>query len=289
MKENDTLRRFLFENVAIRGQLVHMDATFKALLANGDYPSVVRDQLGQFLAASALLSSNIKFEGKLIMQVQGSGPISLMVMEASSDRTFRGLAQWRDVPEQGDLASLFGDARLVITIEHSGRQYQGIVALEGDRISNALEAYLHQSEQLDTRLWLATDAAQATGLLLQRLPGEKDEDAEAWNRVEHLAATITADELLGLSAEEVLHRLFHEEDVRLMEREPLSFRCSCSRERVEQVLISLGAEEIRSILEDEGEVSVDCEYCNHKYVFDAVDAEALFAVDVSPQVPPTRH
>ncbi|MDH5218892.1 MAG: Hsp33 family molecular chaperone HslO, partial [Gammaproteobacteria bacterium] len=279
MKETDIIRRFMFENIPVRGEIVHLDATWRAVLEKNEYPEIVKKTLGEFMSAAALLSSTLKFEGTLSFQVSGNGPISLMIMEATNHRTLRGIAKHSDnVPESGNLHALLGDGNLVITIENtiSKERYQGIIELEGESVAEALEKYLTQSEQLDTRLWLATDNQQATGMLLQRMPGQAETDADAWTRVTHLGSTITPEELVSLSAEEIIHRLFNEDDVRLLDAEPVSFRCSCSKERVRNMLRGLGHAEIRSIIEEEGVVDTSCEMCGQRYVFDQIDAEEIF-------------
>ena len=271
---------------------VHLDATWQAVLERHDYPPVVRDQLGQFLAAGALLASTIKYDGSLTMQILGSGPISMMLAEFSSKGTLRGLATWREVPEPGPLSELFGDGRLVFTVETSsgGDSYQGVVNLEGDTLGQAVENYFDRSEQLATRLWLATDETQASGMLLQQMPsrGESD-DADMWNRAVVLTSTLSDKELAHLSAQTLLHRLYHEEDVRLFEPEPVSFRCTCSHERVRKLLLTLGSDEVHSIIVERGQVEVTCEFCNQRYEFDAVDVEEIFVAASSPPIPPTRH
>jgi molecular chaperone Hsp33 len=290
MIDRDSLRRFVFEHSQVRGQLVHLDASWRAVQARFDYAPVVRDLLGQALAASALLVATLKMEGSLTLQIRGDGPVSLLVVQATSARTLRGLAHSAPDVSAAPLPELFGDARLVITIdpEQSRERYQGIVELKGDTLAAALESYFAESEQLATRLWLAVDEQQAAGLLLQALPGT-DEDPDAWQRAVLLAETLRDAELLSLPAEQLLHRLYHEEDIRLFEPAPLSFRCSCSRERIETVLRGLGYDEVQSILRDEGVIGVDCEFCNQHYDFDSVDAERLFAAATTPPVPKTRH
>ncbi len=286
---SDTLQRFLFENAAIRGELIHLDATWQAMLERHDYPQPVRALLGEMMAASLLLSATLKFDGTLTMQVQGDGPVNFMVVEATSQRTVRGLAHWKgDVPEQG-LAEQFGDGKLVITIDpQKGERYQGIVALQGERLADAIDDYLARSEQLDTRMWLVADADSVAGLLLQKLP-EEQRDEDDWERITTLGATITDIELLDLEQREVVHRLFHEEDVRLFEAEPVSFRCSCSHDRVAGALRGLGRDEVMSIIREEGRVEVNCEFCNRHYSFDVVDIEQLFAATTPPEISTTRH
>ncbi|MCB1734150.1 MAG: Hsp33 family molecular chaperone HslO [Gammaproteobacteria bacterium] len=278
MTDNDTLRRFLFEHLGIRGELVRLSASWQALHQDHHYPDTVLSELGQAIAASILLSATIKYDGSLILQMEGSGPLTMLVAQATSQRTFRGLAHWNDTVEPGDLHAIHGEGRLVITLQPSGAgdRYQGIVPLTGADLAGALGAYFQQSEQLDTGLWLAANASQATGLLLQKLPDRQSDDADAWNRIAQLAATLTDSEMLQLSGEAIIHRLFHEEDVRLFEAEPVSFRCGCSRERVAQAIRGLGRSEAESILAEQGTISADCEFCNRHYAFDPVDVEALF-------------
>ena len=299
--DRDTLTRFLFEHAPVRGEVVRLDATWRAVLANHAYPEPVRNLLGEMMAAATLLAATLKFDGSLIMQMQGSGPVTLAVVECSSDFHLRATAKWRDDLVPGDIAALLGQGKFVITIDPktSTQIYQGIVALEGTTVAEVLEHYMLQSEQLETRLWLASDGEQACGLLLQRLPENASPenispenisgDTDAWNRALNLGNTLSSDELLNLPAREILHRLFHEEDLRLFEPRPVSFRCTCSRERVANMLRLLGLDEVHSILEEQGKIEVGCEFCNRHYAFDAVDAEQLFAAEVLTQPGSTRH
>lgn len=286
----DTLNRFILETTNVRGEWVHLDATWQALLERYDYPPVVRDLLGQALAAVALLSATIKFDGSLILQVTGNGPLNLLVVQASGHGTVRGLARWQSAVPESDLAAQFGDGRMVMTIDPGqGRErYQGIVPLEGSSLAEALEAYFTRSEQLPTRLWLAADGQRAAGLLLQVLPGDQ-RDPDAFNRAVILAGTLKREELLAWPVETLLHRLYHEEEVRLLDGRPVSFRCGCSRERVADMLRNLGRAEVESILADEGIVQVNCEFCNAGYRFDTVDAAQLFADGEPPPGSTTRH
>jgi molecular chaperone Hsp33 len=284
MSEPDSLRRFLLEGTAIRGILVHLDSSWRAVLETHPYPPAVRDPLGESLAAAALLAATIKLNGTLILQAQGSGPIRTLVAQATGARTLRGLARWQgEVPAEGDLSRRFGEGRLVLTVEGQGEPYQGIVPLAGAGIAQALERYFRDSEQLPTRLWLAADAGRAAGLLLQRLPGEgaglpQDRDPDDdWARAGLLAETLSRAELLGLDGETLLYRLFHEESVRAFDPEPLAFRCGCSRGRVEDMLRALGEAESLAILAERGAIEVACELCNRNYRLDAVDARQLFA------------
>jgi molecular chaperone Hsp33 len=289
MHLHDNLQRFVFEDTPVRGEIVRLDATYRAVLDRRDYPPAVREVLGELMAAVALLASTLKFEGKLIMQIQGSGPVKLLMAECTQRGTMRALAQWHGDVERAPLGKLIGSGQCAITIDpdDARERYQGIVDLEGGSVARALEHYFAQSEQLETRLWLAADREQAAGMLLQKLPDHQVEDADAWDRAVHLGSTLTRLELLSLPVKEILRRLYHEEDIRLFSRQPMSFRCSCSRERVEAVLRMLGQEEVESILNERGNVDVDCEFCGAHYEFDVVDAAQLFASS-APSDSPSR-
>lgn len=286
--DNDALIRFVFESVGVRGELVYLGSAWQAAQEGREYPAIVARQLGQGMAAAVLLSATIKLEGSLILQAQGDGPLHTLVAQATRDRALRGLAHWRGEVPAGDLRAVFGKGKLVMTAEATGRErYQGIVPLEGHDLSAALEIYFERSEQLPTRLWLAADEARAAGMLIQRLPTASGAD-EDWTRICALAATLTEAELLNLSHDTLLRRLFHEEQVRLFESEPLVFRCGCSRERIEDALRAMGSEEVEAILAEQGAVQVDCEFCNRRYRFDAVDFAALFHGPVA-EIRPLVH
>jgi molecular chaperone Hsp33 len=278
----DSLHRFLFERLGVRGELVCLDAAFQAVLSRHPYPGPVQRPLGEALAAVLLLTATLKFEGSLTLQAQGSGPIRTLVVQGTHQRTVRGLARWRGEVAHGDLQRLFGAGHLALTLEpHRGERYQGIVPLEGPGLGAAIEAYFGHSEQLPTRLWLAVDGSRAVGLMLQRLPGSV-EDSDGWDRTVLLADTVEQQELLRLPVQDLLRRLFHEEEVRLFEPEPVAFRCGCSRGRIAETLRALGEAEVDSILAEEGAVAVTCEFCHRDYRFDPVDARELFSDAVVP-------
>ncbi|MGE5027360.1 MAG: Hsp33 family molecular chaperone HslO [Betaproteobacteria bacterium] len=291
MKQHDSLQRFIFEHAAVRGEIIHLDATWQAVLERRDYPPALRTVLGELMAAAALLSATLKFDGALIMQIQGGGPVTLLVVECGADLTMRAMAHWKgELAEGAALPELVGEGRFVITLDpKKGRQtYQGIVDLEGGSVAAVLENYMQRSEQLDTRIWLASDSHGAAGMLLQKMPDSPEADVDAWNRAIHLGATVKRQELLELPARTIIHRLFHEEDIRLFDSVPVHFGCTCSRERVANTLRMLGHDEVRSLLEETGSIEADCEFCNRHYVFDVVDAEQVFAVNPVP-AGPTRH
>lgn len=301
MRDGDTVRRFLFEQFPVRGYVVHLDASWRALVEHHSYPDVVRDTLGEAAAATVLLASTLKFEGLLTLQMQGPGPMHLLVSQATHRMAIRAVARWQgELPPHGDLQALAGDGgHVTVTIENSERtsRYQGVVPLTGEGLAGCLQHYFERSEQLPTRLWLAATPERAAGLLLQRLPtgasasAEQDElqAAEAdedWNRVLHLAATLTPVELAQLPGSDLLRRLFHEEDVRVFDPGPVYFQCTCSKERVVGILRSLGQPEVQSVLDEQGVVEVRCEFCNRAYRFDAVDVAGLFARDPASGPPP---
>ena len=282
----DTLHRFLLEGLGIRGELVHLDATWRSVLARRSYPEPLRSVLGECLGATALLAATIKFDGTLTLQARGRrGPVSLLVVEATGTRTLRGLARFGDLGEASVLPELIGDACLALTVDPGADadRYQGIVEVDEATLSGVIEQYFARSEQLPTKLWLACDGTAVAGLLLQKLPGgnavavDDTERAEAWERSIMLAETVTERELLDLDAHTLLRRLFVTEGCRVFQPERWGFACTCSRERVRTTLQSLGRPECESILADEGAVDVTCEFCGASYGFDAVDVAGLFA------------
>lgn len=286
----DSIQRFVFEDAPVRGQLVQLDATWKAVLQRHDYPAAVSAVLGELMAASALLADTVKFSGALVMQLQGQGDLQLMVAECTSELGMRATAQWQDSLQGGSLKQMLGDGRFAITLMPGAaaqQSYQGIVALDGETLAEMLQHYMHRSEQIDTRFWLAADGSRAAGLLLQRLPGEPEAD-DTWDRARHLSATLTRDELLALPASEIIRRLYHEVDVRVFRPHPLRFACSCSAERAASTLRMLGREEVRSIIAECGSVEIRCEFCNARYSFDPLEAETLF-VDACAAPSATRH
>jgi molecular chaperone Hsp33 len=279
MITTDSLTRFMFEQAAVRGEIVSLDETWQAVLNRTDYPPVLQNLLGELMAAAALLIATLKFDGSMILQMQGEGAIQLLVVEATSAHTLRATAKWSDDLIEGNFADLLGEGRLLITLdpESSDKQaYQGIVPLQGDNVAAALMHYMAQSEQIDTHIVLAADDECAAGMLIQKLPDMPNADPDAWQRARQLTATLKADELLKLDAQMILHRLFHEEDVRVYTPEGLSFACTCSRTRVGEMLKMLGREEVESVLEERGKIEVQCEFCNQHYQFDPIDAAQLW-------------
>ncbi len=291
--EKDSLRRFILANTQVRGEWVHLDATWQALLTNSDYPDVVKKVLGEVLAAVVLLSATIKYQGSLILQIKGSGAIHLLVVQADSTGTVRGLARYKEdalanLPAEPSLQGLLSDsATMVITIQsnNASKPYQGIVALKGDTMQACLQAYFEQSEQLATRLYLAADANACAGLLLQRLPEQAD-DKDGWNRATILADTLSEKDLLTWNHDLLLQRLYHEENVSLFERKEIRFQCTCSVARIEGAIQALGEAEAQDIINERGHIQVDCEFCNKDYRFDNVDIKRIFTTTA---INPSQH
>jgi molecular chaperone Hsp33 len=279
----DAHRRFLFDDMPVRGGWVHIDATYGEVLARHDYPPVLRRLLGEMLAATALLANNLKFKGSLIVQVQSPGPVQLLVVECTDELGLRAIAKWQgDLPEDADLLQLAGNGRCVITLDprDGAQMYQGIVAMEKGTIAEVLEHHMLSSEQLATRMWLAADGECAAGLLLQKLPGVgigNMKSGEDWDRLTLLGSSVLPGELLTLEGDALLQRLFAEETVRLFAEHAVRFECGCSEARVANALLLLGRNEIEQVLAEQGRIEVACEFCNRKYAFDRARALLLFA------------
>ena len=303
---------FVCDGAPVRGEIVSISTAWQSVQERRDDPPVIRQILGDFVAAATLLSASLKFDGTLIIQAQSKGPISLLVVECSSNLTMRATVKLSVEPTEidpnatlADLLDATNTGRLVITLDPSDRQpgqppYQGIVALQQDQngiavpVTNAAEAimlYMRHSEQLETRIWLASNEKVVGGLLLQRLPNsgghvhlDPQMAAEGWSRIQALGETITADELLELSPETTLRRLFLNESseagVRAFPTRPVQFACRCSRLKVADVLRMLGEEEVNSILAEQGAVETGCEFCGKAYRFDAVDCIQVFKTDL---------
>lgn len=287
---SDSLRRFLIENTPVRGALVHLDATYREVLSRHEYPPVLRRMLGELLAATALLSSNLKFKGSVIVQLQSQGPLSLLVVECSDQRGMRAIAKWNgELDENADLQQLAPGGRCVITLDprDAASMYQGIVALERGSIAELLEHYMQNSEQLATRLWLAAGSEHAAGLMLQKLAdAAPDASNDDWQRMTVLASTVRENELLDVAAETLLSHLFADDEVRLFGDQSVAFSCGCSEARVANALMLLGRAEVEQVLAEQGRIEVACEFCNRKYSFDRGRALALFA---QPGSTPTVH
>lgn len=290
----DQLKKYLLSDHSTRIQVVRLTEAWQTGLAHQHYPDCVQQLLGELVSAAILLSSNIKFDGSLVLQLQGDGPIALMVVECTTDLAIRAtvsLREGHDVPDDGTLQTLLntqGKGRFIVILDPGTQNadlkpYQGVIPLEGDTVAQVLEVYMRDSEQLDTRLWLAANAVESAGLLLQRLPShggaataDPEALAETWDRINHLAHTLKDDELLTLDSDTLVHRLFWEEELLAFEPQDVRWYCPCTRERVANMLRALGRDEVEDILAERKKIDIVCNFCGKPYEFDAVDCASLF-------------
>ena len=319
----DSLQVFVFDGAPVRGEIVNIRDSWQAILARKDYPPAVKKLLGDLVAAGVLLCGTLKFNGSMIIQAQGNGAVRLLVLECNEHLVIRATAKLNEdidlstLPDDANLSDLInpdGQGRLVITLDPSDRKpgqnpYQGIVALSDDgkpvkSIAEAITLYMRDSEQLETRLWLASNEDSCGGLLLQRLPNmggqlKMDDEmaAEGWSRLQMLSDTVTSEELLSLEPKVLMNRLYLDESahhgVRSFDERPIKFGCRCSRIKVADMLKMLGEEEVNSILQEKDAVETNCDFCGQVYIFDAVDCKQIFAsptiVDAVKQAPSSKH
>lgn len=280
MNNINEIQRFSFDNTNVRGERVLLTDAYQNIISRKSYPKSLEKLLGEFVAAIALLRDIVKIDGVLSIQCKGEGQLKTLMAECDEQQNLRAIAQWDEAqvfPEQASLKELLANGYLVITIEpRQGNRYQGIVEIVGDSLAQCLEQYFFQSEQLPSRVWLAADGTQAAGLFLQRLPAEqaKDGDEDAWERFVHLATTVKDEELLTLDTTELLHRLYHEEELRMYDSKTMQFGCSCSRQRTFDAIASMGAEEIRQIISEEGSIKAECQFCAEVYQFNKEDLDS---------------
>jgi len=297
---SDQNTRFLLPEQHVRGQIVQLKHSYQSILANADYPPDIARLLGQALAAVAALGSIIKLRGSIILQVQGDGPLHTLVAQANNAGEIRGLAHgYESIGEQSGFTELLAQGRLVMTIDGEGTQrYQGIVSIEGEQLSSVLDRYFEQSEQLLTHIHLAADGQHAACFLLQQMPGTGNTGSgdpetgrqgvdDDWQHLKILSQTLSDEELLTLEPQTLLHRLFHEQQVQLFEPSSLIFRCRCSREKVIPVIRQMSYEQAMQLVDEEGEIRADCEFCNQSHRFDRVDVAGLFKAAGKP--PGTQH
>lgn len=283
---SDVLHRFQLENLHVRGEWVSLDSSWREILATAEYPEPVKKVLGEALVSISLLAESLKFDGSLVLQIRGANPVSMLVVQATSDGAIRGMANWHgEISNDTKFQDLFitegqSVATMVISVEPNssqGERYQSLVALEGESLADSFTQYFAQSEQLKTRLWLAVDDTRAVGMMLQCLPSESSEiQNEGWDHATILADTVTEEELLNLNSQTLLHRLYHEEDLRIYEDNTIRFECSCSNEKIENTVRSIGEKEANSIIEEQGQITIDCDFCNTQYKLDSIDVKRLF-------------
>lgn len=271
----DKLQRFSFDKTAIRGELAHLHDSFQGVLKRHQYPQPIAIAIGQLMAATALLSSNLKFPGRMTLQIRLSGNVTLLQAESSEKGQLRAIARYDETVEATEL--VFEDGQMIITIEPDvGQRYQGITSIEGGNIASALEDYFAQSEQLGSRFWLVCDGTTSAGFMLQQMPSAQGDDPDAWARIGHLGSTVKDDELLQLSNDTLLHRLYHDEEVRMYPASDLSFFCTCSKDRISNALHQMGHKELKSIVAEQGKISINCDFCQQAYAFDDEQVDALF-------------
>ncbi|MFE8151805.1 Hsp33 family molecular chaperone HslO [Brenneria goodwinii] len=280
MSTHDQLHRYLFENYAVRGELVTVSDTFQHILTNHDYPEPVQNLLGEMLVATSLLTATLKFSGDITVQLQGDGPLKLAVINGNHQQQMRGVARLQgEIAQDSSLKDMVGNGYLVITITPTeGERYQGVVGLEGDTLADCLENYFLQSEQLPTRLFIRTGRHEgrmaAAGMLLQVLPAQ-NAGHDDFDHLAQLTATVKTDELFTLAANDVLYRLYHQEEVTVYEPQAVVFQCHCSRARCAEALMTLSESEVTEMLEEDGEIDMHCDYCGNHYVFNAEDVQAF--------------
>lgn len=293
----DLLKKYLFDDHSVRVEAVRLHDTWRQALVHQHYSDAITRLLGELIAAATLLSANLKFDGSLVLQIQGDGPIALVVVECHADLRLRATVKIREghsVPESGTLQSLLnpgGKGRFIVVLDPTnklpGQQaYQGIVPLEGETVAEVLQHYMKASEQLDTRLWLSADNERVAGLLVQRLPDHggvtsTSDTSDTWERAVQLANTLKPEELLQTDTDTLIHRLYWQESLNAFEPNPVRWHCPCSRERVADMLRSLGRAEVEDILTEQETVTVTCDFCGTPYAFDPVDCAMLFTPDES--------
>ena len=278
---SNVLNRYLFEDLSVRGELVQLDEAYQRIISSKEYPAPIQKLLGELLVSTTLLTATLKFEGSITMQLQGDGPVSLAVINGDHDQKIRGVARFEgDIADDASIHDLMGKGHLVITIDpKKGERYQGIVGLEGDNLSEILEAYFANSEQLKTRLWLRTGEyegkAHAAGMLIQVMP-DGTGTPEDFEHLEQLTNTVKDEELFSLEANELLYRLYNQEKVRVFEPQPVEFFCGCSRDRSGAAIVTIDRAEVNDILAEIGSISLHCDYCGTNYSFDEAEVSELF-------------
>lgn len=292
---SDKIHRFHLENLNVRGEWVSLSTSWQEIQQTTDYPLPVKLVLGEALVAISLLAESLKFDGSLVLQIQGTSPVTMLVVQASSDGAIRGIARWQgDIADDSSFNALFGAGTMVISVENNpkpgaqkGERYQSMVSLEGASLAACFSDYFSQSEQLNTEMWLAVDERNARGLLLQSLPAKDAKEGitnrDGWAHAKILADTLSnekgKEELLTLDSETLLQRLYHEDDLRIYDDSPIRFECSCSQQKIENTILSLGEKEANEIVAEQGSISIDCEFCNTHYELDNVDVTRIFSDD----------
>ena len=280
------IHRFLFKDHSIRGQHIHLSECWTQMIQDRHYPEAVQTLLGELALVSVMIGNSLKHDGKIILQIQGSGPVNLLLVEVTSELKIRGMAKIKDeIPDEAGLSALLGDGQILLTLENTqtDSHFQSYVPREAETVAECFAQFFEQSDQQTTRLWLTANNQTAGGIILQKMPdhggSSKEYDEDAWNRINHLTATIKDEELAQLESETLLHRLFHEELVELYPGREVIYECPQDRSRIDAMLKSLGEEEVRDILKEQGKISIHNEICNFHMIYNEEDVNALFSVN----------
>ncbi|MBA3535082.1 MAG: Hsp33 family molecular chaperone HslO [Tatlockia sp.] len=279
MKETDSLQRFMFEHASIRGEIAHLKETYQTIMNQRPYPPMVRNLLGEALISCLLLAGSIKFEGELSLQFQGDKRLPLLLVQCNHLLQIRAFATYQENLEVIDYAEAFLKGRMVLTINqyNQTQSYQSIVPIQATSMSENLTHYFAQSEQIASQVWLAVDEDMAAGMLLQLMPGQDTVHREQfWEYAVVLGQTVSEKELLTLDNPTLLHRLYHETELRLFDSRSICFKCRCNEEKMREVLTILGEEEAKKLLQEREKIEVSCDFCNKQYSFDAIDITMLF-------------
>lgn len=287
MTDKDLLHRFLFDKALIRGEFVHLDESFKAILTQHDYPKPIQQLLGEALCAAALLSAIIKFSGRLTVQFRGKGKLKLLLAQCDNQFNIRGLAKWDGELSYDDLMEAFNHGVLVIMLDSGLKsRYQGVVSWKGNSLAESIEGYFRESEQLATKIWLTVKDTSAAGFLLQIVPASPEHVHEGiehhalhpnWERVTKLTASLQSEQMLNEDYQTLLSNLYPEEEIRIFDSVPVRFHCTCSRKRGEDAIMILGQKEAEAELKNNKTIVVTCDFCNKEYIFDAADVAKMFA------------
>ncbi|VAW49746.1 33 kDa chaperonin HslO [hydrothermal vent metagenome] len=291
MKHN-YIQRFLFRELSIRGQVIQLHEAWQAMIKDRHYPPAITKLLGELTAFSVIMATGMKHTGKITLQIQGSGPITLLVVEVTHDLKIRGMAKTNQtVKEQATLDELLGDGQILVTLENTqtNHHFQSYVERVGDSIIDAFENFLSQSEQLPSKLWLTANEDALGGVLIQKMPDSDERDTDGWNRVYSVSSTVTDEELSQLEPEVLLHRLFHEEEIELFETQAVQYECPQDKARVDTMLLSLGEEEVRKILKEQGEIVIHNEICNFHVRYGEAEVNALFATAAQEDLGEIEH
>jgi len=275
----DSIQRFLFKDLNIRGQHLKITQAWAKLTENRGYPKALKTLFGELTAMTVMMANGMKNEGSVIMQVQGTGPVNLLVVEVSHDLKIKGVAKTnRELTNEQTPDELLGDGKILVTLENTQTEthYQSYIEREGNSLIESFEAFFNQSEQLPTKLWLASDDHSLAGVMIQKLPDTENSDADGWDRITHLSSTLTDEELCSLEVHDLLHRLFHEETIELFDAKPIQYHCPKEIDKIEAMIKGLGEEEVRQLLAEQGEIVINNDMCHFHVRLTQEDIDRIF-------------